>query len=340
MSAETLRALLEANAFLPSALLDDLIACHVQFDELVQDARVEAAVEECARRGVAAALVGKSGSGKPAVAAWVFDRISTDFAPIRAPVFYETEATVKEPGAFARYLLQRLLSDARAVEALDDREREKLLQQASERLAVPIRTIGHSTAGSVELPWLLKGETAREVSTTLGAAELAGSTNAVLHAIDRTIEAIAAQGLTPILVLDGTDRWLQVGAVDRRDLIGKFFGTIVRMLAERGCRLVVAVHESYLDLEEYRSGTRGFLTDEVRIPTLPDASPPATCSRIVSTFRFQAGWQGMSWMTPLSIGCSSATPASEVTAPGGRFRRCTPLFRRPSWRGSTELTGL
>jgi hypothetical protein len=267
---ELLSTLLDGNAFLPSALPDDLIACHVPFDELTGRAAVEAALDERARRGVAAAVVGASGSGKSAVTAWVFDRISTEFAPIRAPVFYETEETVRDPGAFARYLLQRLLSEAQAVDALDERARDALLRQASERLAVPTRTIGHTTAGDVGIPWLLKGEVAREVLTTIEGTTLAGSTDAALQAIDRTIEAIAGQGLTPLMVLDDTDRWLQVGVVDRRDLVGQFFGKIVRMLAERGCGLVVAVHDSYLGLEEYSTGTKGFLTDRIDIPSLPN----------------------------------------------------------------------
>jgi hypothetical protein len=267
---QLLSTLLDGNAFLPSALPDDLIACHVPFDDLTGRAAVESALDDRARRGVATAVVGASGSGKSAVTAWVFDRISTEFAPIRAPVFYETEETVRDPGAFARYLLQRLLAEARVVEALDEGARDALLRQASERLAVPTRTIGHTTAGAVGIPWLLKGEVAREVLTTIEGTTLAGSTDAALQAIDRTIEAIAGQGLMPIMVLDDTDRWLQVGVVDRSDLVGQFFGKIVRMLAERGCGLVVAVHESYLGLAEYSIGTKGFLTDQIYIPALPN----------------------------------------------------------------------
>ena len=268
-----LPALVDQNIFIPSPLPLDLVACHVPFDELVPGVRVESALEDFARRSVKAAVVGASGSGKSAVTAWVYDRIAFDFAPIRAPVFYETEETVREPGAFARYLVQRLLDEALAAAALSDRERDELLQQSSERLTTRTRTVGHTTGGALEVPWLLKGEAAREVSTTLEGAALAGTTDAVLAAIDRTIDALAQrQGLTPIIVLDDTDRWLRVGQVDRRELVGRFFGTIVRMLSERGCGLVVAVHETYLDMPEYVDGTRGFLTDDVTVPTLPSGA--------------------------------------------------------------------
>jgi hypothetical protein len=79
-----------------------------------------------------------------------------------------------------------------------------------------------------------------------------------------------------MIVVDDTDRWLQVGDIDRRELVGAFFGTIVRLLAERGCGVVVAAHDSYLDMEEYVAGTRGFLTDTVRLPSLSEPTQIGT----------------------------------------------------------------
>src|SRR5437868_5664735 len=99
-----LSTLLDANAFLPSNLEDDLVACHVPFDDLVPEVQVESALEERTRRGLSIGLVGKSGCGKSGVAAYVFGQLGNDFAPIHVPVFYETEATVEQPGDFARYL--------------------------------------------------------------------------------------------------------------------------------------------------------------------------------------------------------------------------------------------
>lgn len=272
-----LLALLDANAFLPSSLHDDLVACHVPFDELVEGADVESALEERARRGLSIGLVGKSGCGKSGVAAYVFGRLGTDFAPVHAPVFYETEETVREPGRFGRYLLQKLLSDAEPLAAMAPAEREELLRAASERIARPTRTIGHSGGAGIDL-WLLKGEVARDVTVTIRGADLQGSTDAVLQAIDRVIDAIHEGGLVPIVFIDDSDRWLQVGDIDRGPLVAGFFGTIVRMLAERECGLVVAVHELYLEMPAYREGTRGFLTDTIRIPQLDE---PASLAQIV-----------------------------------------------------------
>lgn len=265
--SELLSALLDANAFLPSTLHDDLVACHVPFDQLVEGASVERALEERARRGLSVGLIGKSGSGKSGAAAYVFGHLGTDFAPIHAPVFYETDQTVREPGQFARYLLQKLLDVAEPLAAIGASEREEMLVAASERVTTPSRTIGHSGGAGLDV-WLLKGEVAREVTEAIRGGDLAGSTDAVLRSIDSVIDAIHDGGLTPIVLIDDTDRWLQVGDIDRSTLVAGFFGTIVRMLAERECGLVVAVHETYLEMPTYREGTRGFLTDSIRIPKL------------------------------------------------------------------------
>lgn len=269
--SDLLLGLMDSNAFLPSSLHDDLVACHVPFDELVPGAAVEAALEERARRGLSVALVGNTGCGKSGVASFVFGRLGSDFAPIHAPVFYETAQTVKEPGAFARYLLQKLLAAAEPLAAVSAGEREQRLLEASERLATPTRTIGRSGGVGLDV-WLLKGEVAREVTDTIRGSQMMGSTDAVLQAIDAVIDAIHETGLLPIVFIDDTDRWLQVGDIDRGPLVVGFFGTIVRMLAERECGLVVAVHETYLDMPAYREGTRGFLTDMIRVPRLGEAS--------------------------------------------------------------------
>jgi hypothetical protein len=275
--SELLSTLLDANAFVPSPLHDDLVACHVPFDELLGGGSVERALEERARRGLSIALVGGSGCGKSGVASYVFGRLGSDFAAIRVPVFYETEETIRRPGPFARFLLQKLLADAEPRALISARERQEMLLAASERLATPTRTIGRSGGAGIDV-WLLKGELAREVTETIRGANLSGSTDAVLQTIDRVLDAIHEGGLTPVIFIDDTDRWLQVGDIDRGPLVAGFFGTIVRMLAERECGLVVAVHETYLDMPAYRVGTRGFLTDTIRIPQLEE---PASLAQII-----------------------------------------------------------
>lgn len=291
---ELLAALLDGNAFLPSGLHDDLVACHVPFDDLIAGVSIESGLEERARRSLAVGLVGKSGCGKSGVASYAFSRLGNDFAPIPVPVFYEAAETVQEPGAFARYLLQKLLDIAEPFAAVTREERAALLIQASERLATPTHTIGHS--GGVGMnAWLLKGELAREVTETITGSDLAGSTDAVLQAIDRVIEAIQNAGLVPIIFIDDTDRWLQVGDIDRSSLVAGFFGTIVRMLAERGCGLVVAVHETYLDMLAYRAGTQGFLTDMITIPLLES---PAALSHIIDR-RVSIQIDGVGWTDAL-----------------------------------------
>jgi hypothetical protein len=285
MAIEQIDELTATNAFLPSPLTEDLAVCHVPFESLVAGSRVESALDDRVRRGLAIALIGPSGAGKSGVTAFTLGRVTTDFAQIHVPVSYERDEVVREPGNFARYLLQRLLAEAERVDALRADERNDLLQQASERLVASSRTVGRRVGGALQLPWLLKGEVARDVAVTIGAAELRGPVEAALQAVDRTVEAIYAHGLVPIIVLDDTDRWLRVGETDRSALIGDFFGRVTRMLAERACALVVAVHTSYLELEAYRSGTRGFLTDAIELPALP--SPDALAAILAHRVRLQ-----------------------------------------------------
>lgn len=56
---------------------------------------------------------------------------------------------------------------------------------------------------------------------------------------------------------------------DATDRVAAFVVGPLRMLAERGVALVVAVHEDYLQMEGYRQQATGFLDTTVSVPSLP-----------------------------------------------------------------------
>jgi hypothetical protein len=79
----------------------------------------------------------------------------------------------------------------------------------------------------------------------------------------RTIE------LQPVLIIDDSDRWLRRGE-PRPDIVGAFFGRIVRELAELETSLAIAVHEHYISLDEYRDNTVGVINTRIDVPELTE----------------------------------------------------------------------
>ncbi|MDQ3935973.1 MAG: hypothetical protein M3340_15235, partial [Actinomycetota bacterium] len=57
----------------------------------------------------------------------------------------------------------------------------------------------------------------------------------------------------------------------RSEIVGPFLSHVLRMLADRGIGFVVAVHDSYTELDEYEDATAsGTLETQIRVPPLED----------------------------------------------------------------------
>jgi hypothetical protein len=90
------------------------------------------------------------------------------------------------------------------------------------------------------------------------------------------LDLFRSRGLTPVLVLDDTDRWLTATWLpDSRQTRAAFFTTIPRLLSEElDAAAVIAVHPTYLDDDAYRAA-RGFLSRTIAVPAVPSAGAVA-----------------------------------------------------------------
>lgn len=269
MSRELILALRREAAFDPTPLPQDLAALHVPFDRLLGEPRVERALAEAARAADRIAVVGSMGGGKSSVLAHTLTH-GNGFAALPISVAPEHDETVTEPGAFAQHAVRVVSTWAAEVEMLSEEDRDKLLRAVSDTQALASRSRQTHAAFTVQLPWLVKGELARDIRRELETgAELRRSAAEHLEALKRLTRLIRAVELEPVLVVDDSDRWLRHGE-PRRDLVAGFFGRVVRELAELQIGFAVAVHEHYLELDEYRETTPGVLSARVDVPKLTE----------------------------------------------------------------------
>jgi hypothetical protein len=278
VSRDLIVALRREAAFDPTPLPQDLAALHVPFDRLLGEPRVERALAEAARAADRIAVVGTMGGGKSSVLAHTLTP-ANGFAALPISVAPESDETVTEPGAFAQHAVRVVSTWAAEVEMLPEEERDELLRAVSDTRALPSRSRQTHAGFAVQLPWLVKGELARDIRRELEAGtELARSAGEHLEALKRLTRLVRAVELEPVLVVDDSDRWLRRGE-PRRDLVAGFFGRVVRELAELQIGFAVAVHEHYLELDEYRDATPGVLSARVDVPRL---TAPAQLAEIVA----------------------------------------------------------
>jgi hypothetical protein len=271
MAIELIRRLLEARAFNPTPIGDQVVEYYIPFDELLGNNRTERALGQAMAAGARVAVVGPSGCGKSSLCEWVLGAPGGEFAATRIPVAIERDDTVTDPQAFAQHVIRLVSSSAAESTLISVSEREAILRGSGDQMSRPGREI--TKKAGIGLPdWMLKGELAREVTDYMESIDQPRSTTTIVEALEYLIGLIAHHGLQPVFVIDDSDAWLNIeGVRDRSSLVNEFFGRVLRMMAELPCGLVVAVHNDYLGTPGYRQA-EGFLEQRINIPELPDGA--------------------------------------------------------------------
>lgn len=240
---------------------------HVPFDTLTLSANTEAPLSRCLQGAERVAVAGRSGVGKTSLVQYVCDQLADVIAPIRVPVEAEDDATVTDPAAFCQHLIRTVISHLSAARMIDGATRTELLAGTAATVNLSQRRTHRATFGLAK--WMLQTDIARDVETAATAAVRRSAAEHISQARD-VVDAVAARGLVPAIVIDDSDAWLATAVGDRSAVIEPFFGRVLRVLAEElNAAIVVAVHDRYFDLPAFPRG-RGFLEQVIQVPRLPD----------------------------------------------------------------------
>lgn len=300
MSNQTLTQLLDMHAFDGSPLHVDMSAFHVPFDDHARTG-TEGSVVRAARTAERLGVQGPIGCGKTSVLRYTLDDPSGTIAPVWVSVAFDDDQVVLDVRRFAAHLIQSIVRDAQRAGALTARERDAILAAATARRPLP-GTERRLAAKLAATFWLVTGQLAREVTSTLEGVDLQRPANEILENVNRALEVITVADRQPVIVVDDSDSFTrrQGSATTRDQLVGAFFGPVLRALTELQAGVIVAIHDEYLQMESFEKARREHGALERVLPVPPVVS--GQLERILDRrTRLAAGAPADDALTPAAI---------------------------------------
>jgi len=272
MSNQILTQLLDMHAFDGSPLHVDMSAFHVPFDDRGRRG-TESSVVRAARSAERLGLRGPIGCGKTSVLRYTLDDPNGTIAPVWVSVAFDDDEVVLDVRRFAAHLIQSIVRDAQRAGALTARDRDAILAAAAARRPLPGTERRRAATLSAKF-WLAKGELAGDVTSTLAGVDLQRPANEVLSNVNRALEVIAVADRQPVIVVDDSDSFTRrQGSRSTRDqLVGEFFGPVLRALTELQAGVIVAIHDEYLQMESFEKARREHGALERLLPVPPVVS--------------------------------------------------------------------
>jgi Cdc6-like AAA superfamily ATPase len=272
MSNEILTQLLGTHAFDGSPLHVDMPAYHVPFDDRGRTS-TESSVVRAAKSTERLGVKGPIGCGKTSLLRYTLDDPTKTIAPIWVSVAFDDDQVVLDVRRFAAHLIQSVVRDAQRAGTLTARDRDAILTAAAARRPLPgsERRLAAKLAAKF---WVASGELSREVRSTLEGVDLQRPAGEVLESVNRALDAIAAADRQPVIVVDDSDSFTrrQSSGHTRDQLVGAFFGPVLRALTELNAGLIVAVHDEYLEMESFQRARREHGALERLLPIPPIVS--------------------------------------------------------------------
>jgi hypothetical protein len=263
MSHDLLAELDTIGAF-SSSPSDHLEHLFVPFQELVGE-EVEDRLRTLALGARRVALIGPSGCGKSSLSSYV-TRVRP-FASIEIPVNSDPEVARQEK-LFGQHLVRAIGRWGEAHGAIDPEDVRKAKAEASDREERPGGRSTTRFGGGADFV-VIKADLGRELAEEGATINQPIPTEEVAQVARRMLQLVRHREITPVIVVDDSDRWLSDAD---RDTVDVFFGRILRWVAALDVAMIVAVHEGYQSAAGYRQArTEGWFEEELWLPALTES---------------------------------------------------------------------
>lgn len=244
----------------PNNQLEDLF---VPFQELV-GVEVEGRLRTLALEARRVAVIGPSGCGKSSLSGYV-TRVRP-FASIEIPVNSDPEVA-RDEKLFGQHLVRAIRRWGEAHGAIDPEDVKRAKAEASDREERPGGRSTTKYGGGADFV-VIKADLGRELAEEGAKINLTIPTTEVAAVARRMLDFVRYREITPVIVVDDSDRWLSDADKDTVDV---FFGRILRWVAALDTAVIVAVHEGYQSAPGYKQARgEGWVEEEIWLPALAE----------------------------------------------------------------------
>lgn len=241
------------------------------------DQNIEKQLEDAVRAKEKVILRSWRGWGKSCVINYVISMLDESFFPI--PIMIRPASTddklCSNASMFARFILSRILKAVNEAGKIKKGQCEQYRKYLS-------GSIDYKNAKTDKIAGRLLSKLSWLPGFASTSAEVAGETGEYIeYAMNHEVYAEDQVGcineivnihknkeISMVIVLDDTDKFLQIGSIDKTKLIEEFFSFIMPFVSDLDCAVIIPVHETYTSYENYKYAEKAYIDRNVRIPEL------------------------------------------------------------------------
>jgi len=218
-----------------------------------------------------------AGTGKTCIINYIVSKFDTSYFPIMFPVWIgsDLDKICSDASEFILFMLHRVLYEVREARKISERDFNKYRKYLSGELSFKegrsdsvlskLRTKISWIPGFANIGAEVGGEIEKYIEYSIKEKIYLQDRIGCINGI---IKILNSKNITPVFVLDDTDKFLQRGIINKTDLIDKFFVYIVPLFEKFECPLIFPVHESYLMYDTYNNIEKNIIEKIVTIPSL------------------------------------------------------------------------
>ncbi len=243
----------------------------------ISDSDPEGEIGNAIGQGYKILIKGSTGSGKSSIVNYVIRNIDKNYLPISCNIIGYGGSTLDNPADFAKFILDRVINNVKLSKELKDKveEIDEFNKYVSKeisftdgkkhkqivRLKNRFSWIPSFIESNFEVGEEIEKYTETVMKKSIYAQDPIDSINTIVH-------ICAEKKITPIFILDDTDKFLRKAGFDNTKPINLFFSNIAPILNHIQCPVIFPAHNYYDEFPIYYEYEKNEINSVINVPVI------------------------------------------------------------------------